>query len=373
MKICFVIDSYFPNVGGAELHVQSLAEMLAGLGHKCVVITSRKDNFSPYIEEKSNLKIIRIRVPSFMQRLWFVLMSVPNIIRFGKDCDIIHGASYGAAFPSLVAAKIMHKKIVFMVFELMGKMWKRLEPNWLISRFYIFCENLICSFPFDRFLAISLYTRNCLRFAGIADNRIEWVYAGQPLVKPTGNDCCQMRKSLGFAVADFIYIVYGRAGITKGMEYMVDAVPLILAKNPSARFIFILTKSDKRIWKHIQNRIKRIPPEAFRFICGTDRKTLSEYIRQADCVVVPSLTEGFGFAALEACVLGKKVVATNAGSLPEVIFGWHILVNPASIEALADGCNRAFFGKLVYSEPKKFDWGNSVSSIIEIYQKILTQ
>ena len=372
MKICFVVDSYFPNVGGAELFIQSLAEKLADLGHQCVVITSRKDNSSRYIEEKPNLIIVRIKVPLFMQRLWFVLMSLPKIIKFGKNCDIIHGASYGAAFPSLIAAKIMHKKIVFMVFELMGKMWKRLEPNWLVSSFYIFCENLICSSPFDRFVAISLYTRNCLRFAGVADNKIKWVYGGQVLEKFSSNDYCDMRGNLGFAVSDFIYIVYGRAGITKGMEYIIDAVPGILAKIPSAKFIFIFTKSDKRKWAYIQNKLKEFPPDVFRFICGLDRKTLCGYISQADCVVVPSLSEGFGFAALEACTLGKSIVATNAGSLPEVIFGWHILVEPASIESLVEGCNRAFLGKLVYSEPKKFDWSSSVSSIVAIYQEILS-
>ena len=39
------------------------------------------------------------------------------------------------------------------------------------------------------------------------------------------------------------------------------------------------------------------------------RKELPNYIKAADCVVVPSLTEGFGFCAAEACAMGKPVVA----------------------------------------------------------------
>jgi glycosyltransferase involved in cell wall biosynthesis len=57
----------------------------------------------------------------------------------------------------------------------------------------------------------------------------------------------------------------------------------------------------------------------------------------ADLVVVPSRFEGFGLTALEAMALGRPVVATTAGGLPEVIehgvSGW--LVAPAEPQALA--------------------------------------
>jgi glycosyltransferase involved in cell wall biosynthesis len=57
----------------------------------------------------------------------------------------------------------------------------------------------------------------------------------------------------------------------------------------------------------------------------------------ADLVVVPSRFEGFGLTALEAMALGRPVVATTAGGLPEVIehgvSGW--LVPPQQPEALA--------------------------------------
>ena len=51
------------------------------------------------------------------------------------------------------------------------------------------------------------------------------------------------------------------------------------------------------------------------------RDALSACIAQADCVVVPSLTEGFGFSALEACQIGTPLIYSDGGSLPEVAFG----------------------------------------------------
>ncbi len=45
------------------------------------------------------------------------------------------------------------------------------------------------------------------------------------------------------------------------------------------------------------------------------------YIKAADCVIVPSLAEGFGFAAAETCAMDVPLVATNTTSLPEVVSG----------------------------------------------------
>jgi glycosyltransferase involved in cell wall biosynthesis len=55
----------------------------------------------------------------------------------------------------------------------------------------------------------------------------------------------------------------------------------------------------------------------------------------ARAVVMPSLDEGFGFPALEAMAAGVPVVASNRGSLPEVVGGAGLLVEPTDVEALA--------------------------------------
>jgi len=51
------------------------------------------------------------------------------------------------------------------------------------------------------------------------------------------------------------------------------------------------------------------------------RSELPSYIAASDCIVVPSLSEGFGFAAAESCAMGKLIVASNVASLPEVVSG----------------------------------------------------
>lgn len=56
----------------------------------------------------------------------------------------------------------------------------------------------------------------------------------------------------------------------------------------------------------------------------------------AECLVLPSLYEGFGFPPLEAMACGCPVVVSTAGSLPEVAAGAALLVEPADAAGLAD-------------------------------------
>ncbi len=372
MRICFILEFYPPHIGGGEIFMQNIIEGLARAGEECVVITSRFDKKDPALEQKHNLKIIRILCPVFMFRFCFTVLAVFKVISLARDCDLIHGASYGGAVPSFIAAKILRKKCVFMVYEFMGGLWKNMESNWFASQFYQVSERIISHLPFHKFIAISRYTRNCLRLFGIPDPKLEIVYGGEnkEILQPSKSSST-IRKELGFNPQDFIYLAYGRAGITKGFEFLVEAIPLILKKIPTAKFAFILTKSGHKTWDNIQCKLERLPRNIYQFIPGMLREELSSYLAIADCIVIPSLSEGFGLAALEACSLKKRVVATDVGSLPEVVFGEHVLVKPGSPEALAEGCFRAFGGVMDYAQPKDFNWGKTVSQCLRIYRELL--
>jgi glycosyltransferase involved in cell wall biosynthesis len=73
------------------------------------------------------------------------------------------------------------------------------------------------------------------------------------------------------------------------------------------------------------------------YVEANDRQALYEGAR---LLVQPSLDEGFGMTVLEAMSLGVPVVAANRGSLPEVVGGAGLLVDPEQPADIAHAIGR---------------------------------
>lgn len=73
--------------------------------------------------------------------------------------------------------------------------------------------------------------------------------------------------------------------------------------------------------------------------------------QECDAVLLPSLAEGFGYAALEAMACGKPVIASNNSALPEIIIdgATGILCNTNDIDAFANACRLLEDNPMLYS------------------------
>lgn len=65
-----------------------------------------------------------------------------------------------------------------------------------------------------------------------------------------------------------------------------------------------------------------------------------ELLRNADVFLFPTLYEGFGIPVLEAQSVRVPVVTSNTSSLPEVAGLGAVLVDPTSVESIAEGVQR---------------------------------
>ena len=77
--------------------------------------------------------------------------------------------------------------------------------------------------------------------------------------------------------------------------------------------------------------------------CGTgwlEPTVLAALLQEAAVLAFPSLYEGFGFPPLEAMAAGVPVVATRAGSLPEVLGDGAVLVDVGDDDGLVDALDR---------------------------------
>lgn len=72
------------------------------------------------------------------------------------------------------------------------------------------------------------------------------------------------------------------------------------------------------------------------FMPNADDETVVRELRRAAVLAYPSRYEGFGLPVLEAMACGTPVVASTAASLPEVVGGAGILVDPSDVRGWVD-------------------------------------
>ncbi len=371
MRICLVAESYPPALGGVEFALKKLVEGFITDGHEVRVISSGWQRNASGVEKRGALTIVRVHTLPIVKRFWFMVFSLPGVIRAARWADIVQGSTFAGALPAFLGAVLAGKKKALIVYEVFGRKWFKFESNIIRSLFYYLAERLIIGLPYDRYIAISEYTKESLMSIGVSEKKITVIYPGDSKLENPALSNEEVRKQLCFDREDYIFLSFGRTGITKGFEYLAEAIPEISRQIPNARFVLVLSVYDDRIWRLVQKKVLSCPSHVYRFIPSLSREMLAAYMSAADCVVIPSLSEGFGFCAREACNADKIVVAANSGSLPEVISGNHVFVDAGSAHALVEGCVKAFNRDVTNAPVKNFSWEKTVKSYLELYKEIL--
>jgi len=369
MNILFVLEYYPPHVGGMETVFENLCQGLARRGHNVIVATSKLRGTKDF-EIVNDVKIHRITA---LNRYLFTFLSIPKVCRLAKETDLIHTTTYNGAFPAWFASRLRGKKCIITVHEVLGSFWKDLTGmGWFSARLHQLLEKWIISLPFDRYVCISRYTYNSLKAVRARDNKLEVIYNGidTDLFNPMKADGGRIRRKLGLD-NHFIYMYYGRPGISKGVEYLVQAVPFITKEIPDSKLLLILASDPANRYEIIKKLIEDLNiKDRIILLDPVPRAELPDYIAASDCVVIPSLSEGFGFAAAEACAMGKPIVASDVGSLPEVISGRYVLVEPRNPEAIAEGVESIYRDEVKDSEKRTFSWDECVDRYLKVYQGV---
>ena len=121
----------------------------------------------------------------------------------------------------------------------------------------------------------------------------------------------------------------------KGYEVMLAAFPAILAAIPTVHYLIIGGGGAEYCARLNAIAVERGISERVHF--AGFQESVASYLSALDLYVHPSLKEAFGLAVVEAMAMGKAVVATTTGGLPEVVAQGEtgLLVPPGDVESLA--------------------------------------
>lgn len=171
----------------------------------------------------------------------------------------------------------------------------------------------------------------------------------------------------------------GRMSLQKGMDMLVEAVPMVLASYPDARFIISGSGPEKE--PVVEKAREMNVMDKIIFLDTLPRQKYIDLMRAVDIVAVPSRNEPFGIIVLEAWAAGKPVVATTAGGPREFVWhnvnGFHVEANP---QGLAHGLGSLLanheYGRWMGANGRKacedmFNWDNVASFTEGVYEYTL--
>lgn len=394
LKILFVTEFYPPHIGGVETFFYELRKALGEMGHKVDVVTSAQNvicdtihgekKLSPKIESDDFGTVYRIAT---MSRYLFTFLAIPKVIKLAKSADIIHTTTYNAVLPAWIAAKIWRKKTVLSVHEVLSEDWNKVFAESPYSHikglFFKILEKVILIFDFDHTVAVSKFTQR----------RLPKNHQKKSSVIHHGIDKSFLcaRKDVQKNVVDtnshhlngFEFLYFGRIAANKGFWFLLESLEDFfknlcieeykkIGNFNNIKFKFILSGSEsdfKNVEKFIHEKLHgKIPTNSISICRSLPRKELPSEILKSDAVIIPSLAEGFGFSAAESSALNMPVVASNAGSLPEVVSGKHLFFQSSNREDLIKKMHLALQNKWQYTKPKNFSWQKAAEEFEKIYK-----
>ena len=289
---------------------------------------------------------------------------VAGVIARTAQFDVIHSHDW-LTYPAGIHAKQVSGKP--LVIHVHATDYDRIRGNVNPTVFGIEKDGMNQA---DHIITVSEHTRRTvIEKYGISPDKVSTVHNA---VEPLPEDYLKIEKT---PRKEKIVTFLGRITMQKGPEYFVEAAAMVLKKVHNVRFV--MAGGGDMMEKMIRLAARRGISDRFHFIGFLRGKEVYEMYKNSDVFIMPSVSEPFGIAPLEAMQMGVPSIISKQSGCAEILSNV-IKVDYWDVNEMANAIYSiitypAMFRQLQergLEEVGQIVWKKAGTKVINIYKKL---
>lgn len=305
-RLLFLIDQLC-TLGGAERTLLSMIEHLPKEKFRCLLATFKIDPQLD-VEIPCPLRVFSLGRTYDLNALR-VAMELRDFIR-REGVSIVHTFFETSDLWGGVVAKLSGVPFLISSRRDMGIL--RSTKHRMVYR--------IVNSLFDLVLTVSEEVRAyCISHDGLRPGKVVTLYNGFEIQKVSAaNGGKRLRESLGLPPDFQLIISVAHIRKVKGLDILARAAAKVCREFPLAVFLVVGCVSERAYFEELQELIRSLGlTEKIRFLGHRD--DVLPLLKMSDVFCLPSRSEGFSNALLEAMACGLPCVATRVGGNGEAV------------------------------------------------------
>jgi glycosyltransferase involved in cell wall biosynthesis len=341
MRILIALTYYRPHYSGLTIYVERLARALVRRGHQVTVLTSQFDPSLPAYEVLDGVKIVRYWVLMRISKGVIMPAMLTSALRLIQQADVVN-----VHLPQLDAA------LITMQTRLLGKpvvMTYHCDlhlPDGLIHRLANIASSIANKITgtlahyivtnTQDYAENSTYLRQYLA-------KIEVIPPSVELPEPDPAKLAEFYQKHKIESNQRVIGMLARLATEKGVEYLVQAMSLVLQRYPTARVLYVgqyqNVLGEEAYFRRLMPQIKQFG-DHWEFLGVLPDEEVVAFFETCEVTVLPSLnsTESFGMVQIESMSCGTPVVASDLPGVRQPIrmTGKGLVVPSADAAGLAE-------------------------------------
>lgn len=300
MNILQIVTHSYPC--GVVSHALLVADQLQQRGHAVTVLCPAQGALPAQLQSRGiATQAIEVRSQDRLRQLGTLTRQARR-----QPFDVIHTHTTRAAYYGLLLGYRPQTPVVATLHSLTHDLvYRRLLPRGA-----------------NRMIAVSEAQRKSLVDQRLPSLYLRAIYNGTDMLDHAARlnrsaAACAVRAELNLSSQAQLIGLIGDVGEAKGHPLLLASVPKIIARCPSAHFVFIGYKHEDACARLMQTALRSGVADRLHFL-GV-RPDIARLLASMDVLAVPSRRETFGLVVIEAMSMGIPVVAANVGGIPEIV------------------------------------------------------